>query len=145
MASKRILYYRLQVLINIVIMWVVFAFLFLYNVILIEKDFVTQHNLILFSLAFAIIGFVVSSLLLFYLKYAFKHYPLWLSISMKLLLTFGVFVVIAFVMLSMYFVFNGKGTFEVFLGMFYRDIFLTRAFLIFMIDLGIMTLLTILI
>ena len=39
MASKRILYYRLQVLINIVIMWVVFAFLFLYNVILIEKDF----------------------------------------------------------------------------------------------------------
>jgi adenylate cyclase len=145
MISRRIIYYRLQVLINIVVIWVVFAFLFLYNIILIEKDLVTHRSLLLFSLAFAIIGFVVSASLLFYLKYAFRHYPLWLSVIIKLLMTFALFVLIAFVMLAMYFVFNEKGTFEDFLGGFYRDVFLTRGFMIFMIDLGIMTLLTILI
>jgi adenylate cyclase len=126
MISRRIIYYRLQVLINIVVIWVVFAFLFLYNIILIEKELVTHRSLLLFTLAFAIIGFVVSAMLLFYLKYA-------------------LFVLIAFIMLAMYFVFNEKGTFEDFLGGFYRDVFLTRGFLIFMLDLGIMTLLTILI
>jgi adenylate cyclase len=145
MASKRILYYRLRVLINITIIWVVFAFLFLYNIILIERDLVTHRSLLLFSLAFAIIGFVVAATLLFYLKYAFPHYPLWISITLKMMLTFALFVIIAFIMLSMYFVFNEKGTFEEFLGTFYRDVFLTRGFMIFMIDLGIMTLLTILI
>jgi len=145
MASKRILYYRLQILFNISIIWVIFAFLFLYNIILIEKDLVTHRSLLLFSLAFATIGFVVSALLLFYLKYAFSHYPLWVSVTFKMLSTFVLFVIIAFIMLSMYFVLNGKGTFEKFLGTFYREVFLTRAFLIFMIDLGIMTLLTILI
>jgi len=145
MVSRRIIYYRLQVLTNIVVIWVVFAFLFLYNIILIEKSLVTHRSLLLFSLAFAIIGFVVSASLLFYLKYAFRHYPLWLSVIIKMLMTFALFVLIAFVMLAMYFVFNEKGSFEDFLGGFYRDVFLTRGFLIFMIDLGIMTLLTILI
>jgi adenylate cyclase len=145
MISRRIIYYRLQVLINIVVIWVVFAFLFLYNIILIEKDLVTHRSLLLFSLAFAIIGFVVSAMLLFYLKYAFRHYPLWLSVTIKMLMTFALFVLIAFIMLAMYFVFNEKGTYEEFLGKFYRDVFLTRGFLIFMLDLGIMTLLTILI
>ncbi len=145
MASKRILYYRLQILFNIAVIWVVFAFLFLYNIILIEKSLVTHRSLLLFSLSFAIIGFVVSATLLFYLKYAFSHYPLWISVVFKMTLTFLLFIVIAFVMLSMYFVFNEQGTFKDFLGKFYRDVFLTRAFLIFMIDLGIMTLLTILI
>jgi adenylate cyclase len=145
MASRRILYYRLQVLTNIVIIWVVFAFLFLYNIILIEKYLVTQYSLLLFSLAFATIGFVVSAALLFYLKNAFRHYPLWVSVLLKLILTFTLFVVIAFVMLSTFYVLNKKETFEEFLGSFYRDVFLTRGFLIFVLDLGIMTLLTILI
>lgn len=145
MSSKRIIYYRLQILLNITIIWVVFAFLFLYNILLIEKTLVTHRSLLLFSLAFAIIGFVVSATLLFYLKHAFSHYPLWIAVAIKMLLTFVLFVIIAFVMLSMYYVLNEQGSFEDFLGKFYRGVFLTRAFLIFMIDLGIMTLLTILI
>jgi len=145
MATKRILYYRLRVLTNITIIWVVFAFLFLYNIILIEKELVTHRSLLLFSVAFAAIGFAVSATLLFYLKHAFPHYPLWLSIALKMILTFALFIIIAFIMLSMYYVANEKGTFEEFLGKFYRDVFLTWRFLIFMIDLGIMTLLTILI
>jgi len=145
MASGRIVIYRLRVLINIVLIWVVFAFLFLYNIILIDKGLVTHRSLIIFSLAFAIIGFIVSASLLFYLRHAFRWYPFWLSVTVKMLLTFGLFVLIAFVMLASYFVFNEKGTFEDFLGTFYRDVFLTNAFMIFMLDLGIMTLLTILI
>jgi adenylate cyclase len=95
-------------------------------------------------LVFAIIGFIVSASLVFYLKNAFRHFPMWVSIGLKLMMTLALFVVIAFMMISMYYVFNEKGTFYDFLGTFYRDVFLTHAFLIFMIDLGIMTLLTIL-
>src|SRR5574339_1002466 len=105
MASRRILRYRLLVLTNISIIWVVFAFLFLYNIIFIEKELVTGRSLLLFSLAFAIIGFVVSAVLVFYLKNAFRHYPFWLSVLMKMLLAFGLFLLISVVMLSSYFVF----------------------------------------
>ncbi|HET9745869.1 MAG TPA: adenylate/guanylate cyclase domain-containing protein [Chitinophagaceae bacterium] len=143
MAARRIINYKLTVLANISIIWVVFAFLFLYNIILIDRNDVTGRSLIIFSLAFATIGFVVSAALVFYLKNAFRHYPFWLSVLMKMCLTFGLFLLIAFVMLSSYYVFAHKGTFEEFLGMFYREVFLTKAFMIFMFDLAIMTLLTI--
>ena len=145
MASRRIVYYKLAVLTNISIIWVVFAFLFLYNIILIEKELVTGRSLLLFSLAFAIIGFVVSAVLVFYLKSAFRHYPFWLSVLVKMLLTFGLFILIAFVMLSSYFVFSEHRTLDEFLDSFYREVFLTRGFMIFMFDLAVMTLLTILI
>jgi adenylate cyclase len=61
-----------------------------------------------------------------------------------MLLAFLLFVIIGFVMISMYFVFNEEGTFPEFLAKFYKEVFLTTGFLIFMLDLGIMTLLTIL-
>ena len=143
MAARRIINYKLAVLANISIIWVVFAFLFLYNIILIDRNDVTGRSLIIFSLAFATIGFVVSAALVFYLKNAFRHYPFWLSVLMKMLLAFALFLLIAFVMLSSYYVFAEKGSFEDFLGTFYREVFLTKAFMIFMFDLGIMTLLSI--
>lgn len=145
MASRRILRYRLLVLTNISIIWVVFAFLFLYNIIFIEKELVTGRSLLLFSLAFAIIGFVVSAVLVFYLKNAFRHYPFWLSVLMKMLLAFGLFLLISVVMLSSYFVFSEHRTLVDFADGFYREVFLTRGFMIFMFDLAIMTLLTIII
>ena len=98
MASRRIINYRLIILANISIVWVVFAFLFLYNIILIDKNDVTGRSLIIFSLAFATIGFVVSAALVFYLKNAFRHYPFWLSVVMKMFLALGLFLFIAFVM-----------------------------------------------
>jgi adenylate cyclase len=145
MVSRRIINYKLQVLINIVVIWVVFAFLFLYNIILIKRDLVTQRSLLLFSFAFATIGFIISASLVFYLKNAFRYFPLWVSVIVKMFLTFVLFILIAFVMLSMYYVFSEHGAFKDFLGTFYREVFLTKGFMIFMIDLGIMTLLTILI
>jgi adenylate cyclase len=145
MASRRILYYKLAILANISIIWVVFAFLFLYNIILIEKELVTGRSLLLFSLAFAIIGFVVSAALVFYLKNAFRHYPFWLSVTLKMLMAFGLFLVIAFIMLAGYFMFSEHRTLGDFADGFYKEVFLTRAFMIFMFDLAIMTLLTIII
>lgn len=145
MASRRIVYYKLQVLINITIIWVIFAFLFLYNIVFIELDFKNHNSLFLFSLAFAIVGFIVSAALVFYLKNAFRDYPLWFSVLIKLAFTFFLFVVVAFAMLAVYFVFSEHKTYDEFVNTFYQEVFLTRAFLIFMIDLGIMTLLTILI
>src|SRR5687767_2826591 len=145
MPSRRIVNYKLTVLANISIIWVVFAFLFLYNIILIEKELVTGRSLLLFSLSFAIIGFVVSAALLFYLKNAFRHYPFWLSVLMKMLLTLGLFILIAFIMLSSYFVFSEHRTLDEFADSFYREVFLTRGFMIFMLDLAVMTLLTIII
>lgn len=145
MVSRRILRYRLLILANISIIWVVFAFLFLYNIILIEKELVTGRSLLLFSVAFAIIGFVVSAALVFYLKSAFRHYPLWVSVLLKMAFTFGLFILIAFVMLSSYFVFSEHQTLDEFADSFYREVFLTRGFMIFILDLAVMTLLTILI
>jgi adenylate cyclase len=145
MASRRIIYYKLQVLTNITIIWVLFAFLFLYNIILFDKDLATDRSLILFSLAFAIIGFAVSAALIFYLKNAFRYYPLWLSVFLKLSLTFILFVIVAFIILAFYFVFSSHWKLNDYITSFYHDVFRTRAFLIFMIDLAIMTLLTILI
>src|SRR5688572_2141436 len=145
MLSRRMLYYKLQMLFNISIIWVVFAFLFLYNVILIEKSLVTGRNLLLFSLAFAIIGFVVAAALVFYLKNAFHKYPLWLSVVLKMVITFFIFIVVAFIILAFYYVFGSKQKLNDYATGFYENVFLTRAFLIFIIDLGIMTLMTILI
>ena len=134
MASRRIVNYKLIVLANISVIWVAFAFLFLYNIILIDKNDVTGRSLIIFSLAFATIGFVVSAVLIFYLRNAFRIFPLWISVLLKMAFTFFLFVLIAFVMLSMYYVFAEKGTFDSFLGTFYRDVFLSKAFMIFMFD-----------
>lgn len=143
MASRRIIYYKLQILINITVIWVVFAFLFLYNIVFIELDFKNHRSLFLFSLAFAIVGFIVSAAFLFYLKNAFRTYSFWTSILLKMGLTLALFVVVAFLLLAVYFVFSQNESFTTFTDSFYQEVFLTRAFLIFMIDLGIMTLLTI--
>ncbi len=145
MPSRRIVYYKLQVLTNITVIWVVFAFLFLYNIILIEKRLVTGRSLLLFSLAFAIIGFVISAALVFYLKNAFRNYPLWLSVLVKLALTFALFILVAFIILAFYFVFSSHKNINEYANNFYENVFFTRAFLIFIIDLGIMALMTILI
>lgn len=145
MASRRILQYRLVILANISIIWVVFAFLFLYNIILIDKKDLKGHSLIIFSFAFAIIGFIVSAALVFYLKTAFRHYPLWISVILKMTLAFGLFLIIAFVMLSGYYAFGQPESLNDFADIFYREVFLSRAFMIFMFDLGVMTLLTIVI
>lgn len=143
MTPTRVLFYKLRVLTNISLIWVLFSFIFLYNILSINKNLLTDRNLIIFSLAFAIIGFVVSAALVFYLKYAFRHYPLWLSVTLKMLLTFVLFIVVSFILLLLYFVFSHHQDIKEFARIFYYDVFLTRGFLIFMIDLALMAFISI--
>lgn len=140
---SRLVAYKLRILLNISLIWVLFSFVFLYNIITINKNLLTDRNLIIFSLAFAIIGFIVSAALVFYLKNAFRHYPLWLAVTIKMLLTFVLFVLVSFFLLALYFVFSHHQDYNEFLKIFYEDVFLTRAFMIFMIDLGLMALISI--
>jgi len=145
MAARRILQYRLLILLNISIIWVIFALLFLYNIILIDRDDATGRNLIIFSLAFAIIGFVVSAALVFYLKNAFRHYPFWVSVILKMSLAFGLFIFISLVLLSGYYIFFQHDPLTKFTYIFYKDVILSKSFMIYLFDLGVMTLLTIVI
>ena len=145
MAARRILQYRLLILLNISVIWVIFAFLFLYNIILIDRDDATGRNLIIFSLAFAIIGFVVSAALVFYLKNAFRHYPFWVSVILKMSLAFGLFIFISLVLLSAYYIFFQHDPLTKFTYIFYKDVILSKSFMIYLFDLGVMTLLTIVI
>lgn len=141
--SRRVLYYKLQVLINVSLVWVVFSFIFLYNIISINKNLLTDRNLILFSLSFAVIGFVISAGLVFYLKSAFRHYPLWVSVLIKMILTFFLFVIVSFILLSFYFVFSHHKSVNEFINTFFNQVLLTKGFMIFMLDLGLLTFISI--
>ena len=143
MASRRVIFYKLQVLTNISLIWVLFSFVFLYNILSINKNLLTDRNLVGFSLAFAIIGFVISAALVFYLKNAFRHFPMWLSVMVKMGLTFVLFVIVTFVLLLLYFVYSHHEDINEFASMFFNEVFLTRGFMIFMIDLGLMALISI--
>jgi adenylate cyclase len=143
MLARRILYYQLRVLLAISFIWVVFGFIFVYNILEIEKQLLTSRSLLLFSLAFAITGFVISAVLIFYLKYAFRDYSLWVSVLLKLLITFVLFIIIAFVLLALYFVFSYHGELSEYTMGFFNDVFRTRPFVVFMIDLGILTFISI--
>ena len=145
MLARRILYYQLRVLLVISLIWVVFGFIFVYNILEIEKHLLDSRSLLLFSLAFAIIGFVISAVLIFFLKYAFRYYSLWISVLLKLLITFALFILISFVLLALYFVFSYHGSFTDFTEGFFNDVFGTRPFLVFIIDLGVLTFISIII
>ncbi len=145
MASRRVLFYKLQMVTNISLIWVVFSFVFLYNILSINKNLLTDRNLIGFSLAFAAIGFVISASLVFFLKRAFRHYPLWLSVIIKMILTFILFVIVTFILLLLYFVYSHHENINEFAKMFFDDVFPTQGFTIFMIDLGLMALITIIV
>ena len=139
MLAKRILYYKLRVLLVISFIWVLFGFVFVYNILEIEKHLLNNRSLILFSVAFAIVGFTISAALIFYLKDAFRTYPLWLAVLLKLAIAFLLFILIAFTLLAFYFVFSYHGSLERFGQGFFRDVFFTRAFMVFMIDMGMLS------
>lgn len=145
MLAKRILYYKLRVLLAISCIWVLFGFIFLYNILEIEKQLLNSRSLFLFSLAFAIIGFTISAVLIFYMKNAFRYYPLWVSVLFKLVITFALFILVAFVLLAFYFVFSYHGNLSHFTESFFDRVFFTRPFVVFIIDLGVLTFISIIV
>ncbi|RYG41303.1 MAG: adenylate/guanylate cyclase domain-containing protein [Chitinophagaceae bacterium] len=145
MLSRRIFLYRLYLVFNIAIIWVLFSLLFLHNIVKVDKELLQSRRLSFFSLAFAIIGFIVVSAEAFYLQNAFRKLPLWLSTILRMMLTFFLFLLVGIIFLSIYFIFSYHGTFTDFVDIFLENILLTPSFLMFIIDLGVLSFISILI
>lgn len=144
MISRRMFLYKLYVVLNISIIWVFFSIIFLYNIVGVEKAVLEERRLSFFSMAFAIIGFIVAGAEAFFLKNAFRHYPFWLSIILRMTLTFILFMAVSIVFLAAYFVFRYNGSFNEFTDVFINKILITPSFLMFMVDLGLLAFISIL-
>ena len=140
----RILFYRLYLVINIAIVWVLFSILFLYNIVEVDKELLETRRLSFFSLAFAVIGIIVVGAEAFYLKNAFHRFPLWLSTILRMTLTFCLFLIVSVIFLLAYFVLRYDGSFHEFEDVFFHNVLLTSSFLMFMIDLGVLSFISIL-
>lgn len=140
MISKRVFLYRLYLVLNITIIWVLFSLIFLYNIVEIDKEVLETRRLSFFTLAFAIIGFIVGGAEAFFLKDAFRKLPIWLSTGLRMTLTFLLFLVVSIVLLLAYYVFRYDGALSLieFEKNFVQKIILTRSFLMGMVDLGIL-------
>ncbi|MCU7547761.1 hypothetical protein OCK74_01485 [Chitinophagaceae bacterium LB-8] len=140
---RNFFYYRLRTLIVISLIWIVFGIVFYENLIRRAYDLGVQVSMPEFSFTFGIIGFVITGVLIFFLKKAFNHFPVWLASIFKLLITVFLFFIIAFLLLMGYFVFHYHRDFDHFIHSFFTKIVRTRTFNIFLIDMGLMTLLSI--
>jgi adenylate cyclase len=116
---------------------------FFENLINSGNDLGVKISLFNFAFTFGLIGFFINAIEIFYLRPAFNHQPVWLSSIIKLVMTLLMFVLIAFFLLLIYFVFLYKGSFESFLQSFFTKIVLTRTFIIFLLDMSLMTILSI--
>jgi adenylate cyclase len=81
--------------------------------------------------------------LIFYLKDAFTHIPLWLSVLIKIAITFILFLVITFLFFLVYYVFLYNGNFKEYASNFFSQIIRTHTFFSFTLDILVMTILSI--
>ncbi len=141
---RRIFFYRLFLVVNIAIVWVLFSILFLYNIVEVDRELLATRRLSFFSLAFALIGIIVVGAEAFFLKNAFHRFPLWLSTILRMTLTFALFSIVSIIFLFAYFIFRYNGSFHQFEDVFLHQVLLTPSFLMFMIDLGVLSFISIL-
>ena len=144
MLSKRVILYKLYLVLNISVVWVLFSILFLYNIVEVEKTVLATRRLSFFSLAFAIIGFIVASAEAFFLKDAFRKLPFLISVLLRMSLTFLLFLIVSVIFLLAYFVLRHDGSIHDF-DVFVNRVVLTPSFLMFMVDLGLLAFISILI
>ena len=146
MISKRVFLYRLYIVFSIVVIWVLFSIVLLYNIVEIDKEALESRRLSFFSLAFAIIGTIVVGAEAFFLKDAFRKMPIWLSTILRMTLTFLLFLVVSIFLLLAYWVFryNGELNFIEFERDFVQPVILTPSFLMVMIDIGVLSFISIL-
>ncbi len=139
----RLFYFRLRTLLVVSLIWVLFGLVFFINLIKPGNDLGVRVSIIEFSLVFWIVGLIITAVLIFYLKPAFNHQPVWLSIIIKLLITLALFFVIAFILMMIYFYVNYTKDLEQYFNSFFTKLVYTNTFASFMIDMGLMTLLSI--
>jgi adenylate cyclase len=142
---RRLLYLHLRSLLMISLIWVIFGVVFFENLIRNCNDLGVHVNLYQFAVVFGLIGALITSTMIFYLKPAFSHHPVWKASLYKLLFTLVLFFLIAFVLLLLYYVFLYRKHFHFghFLDSFFSKIMKTRTFGIFIIDMAIMTVMSI--
>src|SRR5215204_3836032 len=146
MISKRVFLYRLYIVFTIVVIWVLFSVVLLYNIVEIDKEVLETRRLSFFSLAFAIIGTIVVGAEAFFLKDAFRKMPIWLSTILRMTLTFLLFLLVSIILLLAYWIFryHGELSFMEFEKTFVQKVILTPGFLMIMIDLGVLSFISIL-
>ena len=147
MISGRVLWYRLYLVLSIAIIWVFFSIIILYNIVEVDKDVLAKRRLSFFSLAFAIIGIIVTGAEAFILKNIFRKYPIWLSTILRMTLTFILFLITSVIVVFAYWIFryDGELNFLQFERHFVKDILLTPSFLMLMVDLGVLAFISILV
>jgi adenylate cyclase len=140
---RKLLIYRLRTLFAITLIWVLFSIVFYFNLIRKGNDLGVQVSFFQFAFAFGIIGLLISTILIFFLKPAFRHQPVWFAIIVKLLITFVLFFVIGFLLLMVYFFVHYTKDLNHYLQSFSTKLVYTNTFVSFMIDMGLMTFLSI--
>ena len=147
MISKRVFLYKLYIVFTIVLIWVLFSIVLLYNIVEVDKEALETRRLSFFSLAFAIIGTIVVSAEAFFLKDAFRKMPIWLSTILRMTLTFLLFLLVSIILLLAYWIFryDGELNFIQFEKEFLHKVILTSSFLMGMIDLGVLSFISILV
>ena len=147
MISKRVLLYKIYIVFNIAVVWVLFSLIFLYNIVEVDKTELAKRRLSFFSLAFAAVGLIVAGAEAFFLKSIFRRYPIWLSTILRMTVTFLLILLVSIIVLLAYWVFRypGELSFIQFEKEFVQNVILTPSFLMLMIDLGLLAFISILI
>ena len=141
---KKLLYYRLRILSFISIVWIVFGIISFENLLRTATDIAFRVRPFPFVIAFGITGFFICGMLIFYLKQAFNHHPLWLAVAYKMMSAFILFGIIAFILLLVYYVLHQyHGTLSHYLQVVFTKLIFTKTFLILVFDTGLMALLSI--
>lgn len=142
---RKLLLYRLRTLVVISFIWVLFSIVFYFNLIKGGNDLGVDVNLYQFALTFGIIGFIISAILIFYLKPAFYYQPVWVAIIIKMVIILLLFFLIAFLLLMLFFFTNYTKSLNEYFHSFFSNLVYTNTFASFMIDMGVMTLFSIVI
>jgi adenylate cyclase len=142
---RKLFYYRLRTLAAISVAWIIFGAVFFSNLIKPSNDLGVQVNLFQFCFTFGITGLIITAALIFYLKPAFNHLPIWTSILIKLLITIFLFFLIGCMLLMVYFFLHYSHDLSDYLKSFFTKLVYTNTFVGYLIDMALVTLLTILI
>lgn len=141
---KKSLYYRLRILLSLALIWLVFGVIFFFNLIKPSNDLGVSVSIYQFAFTFGIIGIIISTILIFYLKPAFHNMAVWLSTLLKLAIIAFLFFFIAFILLMIYFFIHYRDTLDHYFHSFFSKIVYTNSFGNFIVDLTILTLISIL-
>ena len=140
---RKLLLYRLRTLLVISLIWVLFGIVFFFNLIREGNDLGVHVSIYQFAFTFGIIGSIITAILIFFLKPAFYHQPVWFSIIVKLVITFLLFFVIGFLLLMIYFFVHYTKDLHHYLHSFSTKLVYTNTFVSFIIDMGLMTFISI--